>query len=431
MTEYKKSSVRSQRGFAMVLSLFLIMVLFTGMTVMMANYRAELRMSQQAFETVQYRFAAQAAVNKLHTLLENGHSPSEFPPDRPLEVQVGDFAKVKAWVIEDANTGVYHLRSEREGVSFSKVIAQTKSGGSRVYVNDGGALKAAGVDDLVWTELPPPPAKAYNTLGQEVDSVLEIGSDYFSANKNSQLAALFHGTDTEALYLWDEGTQGWSAVPPAPGWETVGNVVQPGGPPDLPNTVALGDKKVFGFENLSRPAGAPVSVISYYDLDSQSWGSTKGPFDGARLEDGFVGPDDSFVAEVEHGGQRRAMQLVGGVWSELAPLPNGQTLEKVRANGPNGELYVTSTSGQLFELKDDVWNTIQVPVSSDGPVGQLQSVDAGGALLFRNPDSDKTFRWDPSADPKALPEIGEFRGMAGGGDEKEVTAQGFTTTATY
>jgi hypothetical protein len=426
----------ARRGFALVLSLFLVMFLFTGMTIMMANLSSDTRMSQQAFETAQGRFAAQGAVNKLHTLLQNGSTPDEFGKDTPLEVDIGQFEKVKAWVVQDEATGVYHLRSEWQGAAYSKVVAQKKDGGALVYTNDGGVLKVAAPDDTSWTALPNPPAKAYTVAdGVEVDcSDLAVSTSYFRANKAGQLAACFTGdnANAEAIYLWDEGTQSWNSVPPAPGWQTVGNEVEPGGPPEVRNYVTLGEKTLFTYDNMSRPAGSPVSVVSYYDLATETWADVKGPFDGARLIDGYVGPNDSFVAEVDYGGRIRAMKLSGGTWSEIPPLSNGATLEKVRANGPNGELYVTSTSGDLFKHEEGEWSAVTVPTAEDGAsLGILRSVDATGALIFHSPDQGQAHRWDTTSDPKKLPEIEEFLGISGGGTDAEVVVQGFETTATY
>jgi hypothetical protein len=425
-----------RRGFALVLSLFLVMFLFTGMTIMVANLRSDTRMSQQAFETAQYRFAAQGAVNKLHTLLKNGRTPDEFTADSPLEVSIGEFEQVKAWVIEDEATGVYHLRSEWQGAAYSKVVTQKKDGGALIYTNDGGVLKVAGPDDTSWTALPDPPPKAYSVSGGvEVDcSDLEISTRYFRANQDGQVAACFTGSnaEAEAIYLWDEGTQSWGSVPPAPGWRTVGNEVEPGGPPTVRNYVTLGEKTLFAYDNLSRPAGSPVSVVSYYNLETGTWADIKGPFGGARLIDGYMGPDDTFVAEVEYGGSIRAMQLTNGAWSEIATLPNGATLEKVRANGPNGELYATSTAGELFKRDEGEWSSVTVPTDSNGAsLGKLESVDATGALIFHSDTLGQTQRWDQTSDPKELPEIAQFLGISGGGTDEEVVVQGFETTATY
>lgn len=423
---------RRRHGFAMVLSLFLVMILYTGMTVMVANLRTDADMSQQAFETAQYRFATQGAVNKLHTLLQHGHSPEDFPQERPLEVEIGRFENIKAWVIEDESSGIYHLRSEMRGVSYSKVIAQGSAGGALVYTNDGGTLKFAGIDDTAWTTLPPPPPKGYDELGMNIDVDDLRASQYFRANHDGQMAAVFTGQDAAALYIWDEGTQSWGDVPPAPGWRPVGDDVERGGAPSVRMNAFLGEETLFCYTNVSRTSNTPVGVVSYYDLTNETWNDVKGPFGGQRLIDGFLGADDTFIAEVDVNGTPRAARLVGDTWNELPALPQGATLLKVRAGGPEGELYANSTAGELYKLSEGEWSSVSVPLSDDGlPLGTLRSVDAEGGLLFHDPDRGELSRWDQSSAPKALPEIEEFFGISGGGNDEEVVDQGFTTTATY
>ncbi len=415
----------------MVVSLFLVMFLFTGMTIMVANLRTDTRMSQQAFEITQYRFATQGAVNKLHTLLQNGSAPEDFPRERPLKVNIGTFEDVEAWVIEDESSGIYHLRSEWDGIAYSKVIAQTSAGGALIYANEGGALKFAGVDDVAWTALPPPPPKGYDAFGLEVDSYDLQASQYFQANNSGKMAAFFSGTNSNATYLWDEGTQSWNDVPPPRGWRYVDDEVVPTGPPSVRTNVFLGENTLFTYDNISSPPRAPVSIVFCYDLATGTWRDLKGPFDGVRLTGGLLGPDDSFIAEVEDNSGTRLARLDGNTWTELPPLPGGATHQRVRASGPEGELYVTSDTGDLYQLSDGEWSFVDVPSTQDGEsLGTLHSVDAEGGLLFRNRDTELVHRWDRSTDVKGLPEIEEFLGVSGGGTDAPV-AQGFTTTATY
>jgi hypothetical protein len=418
----------SHRGFAMVLALFLVLVLYTGITVMMANFRAESAMSQQAFELTQYRFAAQGAVNKLYTLLRNGSSPDDYPRERPLKVQIGDFGEVSAWVVEGETPGVFHLLSTWQGVGYSKVIAQQISGGARVYSNDGGTLVAAAPDDTTWSALPSPPPRALDSLtGLEVDcSDLKLSSRYFRANDSGQVAGVYEGTGGRAIYLWDEGTQAWSMVPPAPGWRAVGGDIEPGGPPDIRSYVALGEKTLFTYDNITE-FGAPKSVVSYFDLETKTWQDLRGPFNGARVSEGYVGPDDTFVVEVEYGGRTRALQLVDGAWNELPALPNGASLGKIRSDGPDGVLYASSTDGNLHKFESGQWSQVDVPPS----VGNLQSVDAEGALLFWSTDLKKLHRWDQTSDPKEMPQLASFQGAAGGGTKEETVSEGYQATASY
>ena len=423
---------RRRRGFAMVLSLFLVMILYTGMTVMVANHRTETGMSHQAFETAQYRFATQGAVNKLHTLLQHGNAPEDFPQDRPLEVSIGRFENIKAWVIEDESSGIYHLRSEMRGVSYSKVIAQGSAGGAVVYSNDGGTLKFAGIDDAAWTDLPSPPPKGYDELGLQIDVDDLQATQYFRANHEGQMAAVFTGQDAAALYLWDEGTQSWGDIPPAPGWRPAGDEVEQGGAPSVRMNAFLGEETLFCFTNVSRTGSSPVGIVSYYDLTNETWSDVRGPFGGQGLLDGFLGPDDTFIAEVQVNGTTRAARLVGNTWNELPPLPQGASILKVRAAGPEGELYANSTAGELYKFSEGQWSSVSVPLSSEGlPLGTLRSVDAEGGLLFHDTDQGQVSRWDQSSTPKALPEVEEFFGIAGGGNDEEVVDEGFTTTATY
>ena len=116
--------MQSKRGFALVFSLFLVLVLYTGMTVMMANLQTDLRMSKEAFRTTQSRFASQGAVNKLYSLLQNGANPQDYTFETPLEVEIGEFEKVKAWVVEDDDSGVFHLVSQFNGVAYNRVITE-------------------------------------------------------------------------------------------------------------------------------------------------------------------------------------------------------------------------------------------------------------------------------------------------------------------
>lgn len=422
---------KSSRGFAMVTSLFLILLLFTGMTIMVANARTEMRMSQQAFETTQYRFAAQGAVNKLHSLLLSGSAPEDFPRGSPLKVTIGSFEDVEAWVIEDESTGVYHLRSQLNGAAFSKVIVQSSDGGVILYSQDDKVLKFAGVNDLAWSALPKPPSRGYNEDGLRVNSFSLQPTGQFQANHNGQMAAFFSGTNASATYLWDEGTKSWSDVPPTPGWWFENGDVVPGGPPTVRPNVYLGGTTLFAHTNVSRPAASPISVVFSYDLATRVWKDRRGPFDGARLERGFVGPDDTFLAEVDDNGRRRLASLSGDSWTELPPLPAGRTLRRSRAIGPEGELYVVTTTDQLYVFGDGEWTEVDVPLDEDGEsLGELRSVDAEGGLLFYNPETEKLHRWEEAADPKSLPGLEKFEGISGGGSDGEI-AQGFKTTATY
>ena len=247
------------------------------------------------------------------------------------------------------------------------------------------------------------------------------------------MAAVFTGLDAVATYLWDEGTQSWEDIPPAPGWRQENGEVVRGGPSSVRMNAFLGEETLFSYINVSRNASSPVSVVSYYDLTTKNWKDLKGPFGGARLEDGFLGPDDTFIAEVNDGGTIRAARLVGGNWTELPLLPDGARLGNVRANGPEGELYANSTAGELYQFKDEEWSLVSVPLTNDGAaLGRLLSVDAEGGLLFQDAeDNGQVYRWDQSSDLKALPKVESFAGMSGGGNDEKVVEQGFTTTATY
>jgi hypothetical protein len=420
-----KLKARSGRGFAMALSLFLVLILYTAMTIMMANLKSDWRLSEQAIETAQSRFATLGAVNKLFVLLQNGASPSDYTATSPLEVDIGHFSKVKAWVVEDNNTGVFHLVSQFNGTSFSKVITNQPELGARTYINNGGVLASAGADDTSWTDLPAPPPKAYNLQNEQVDCT-DLACGYNPrANSKGQLVANFYSRSdsSKAMYLWDERSQSWSDISPPrvrpPAMSATQLLLEI-------NTLALGEKNVYTWQH---EGAENTSSLSFYDLETQTWSDVQpGPFDGATIVNGMVGPSDSFVAEVFHDGQRRAMQLVDGTWSDLAPLPNNATLEKLNTQGHDGEIYATGTDGRVYKLEQDTWSTITMPA----PNRILMSVDAEDNLILANSeDTSQLFRWDQSTDPTALPEFEEFWGAAGGGEGGQNTSDGYKATASF
>lgn len=431
----------------MVLTLFLVMFLYTGMTVMMANYRTDLRASTQAFETVQSRFASQGAVNKLFALLEDGTSPERYTVTNPLEVRIGDLEKVKAWVVKDESSGVYHLRSEYNGVSYSKVIVQKTGIGPRTYSNDDGVLYSAAASDADWAELPAPPAKAYSTkdygMGAELNDCTELQCyPNPRANDNGQLLALYHQPANPslqekagiALYLWEEKSRSWSDISPP-------NLYRQATSRDnaFLFPTALGREKVYGWTVEDRPEVNPLGVVSLsnkltstvnvYDMKTKTWSDDiEGPFEDSSILDGVIGPDDSFVVTTYHDGQKRLMQLSGGNWAELSP-PNGVTLDGLQANGPDGEIFASSTDGSLYKLEGGRWSGIEVPFAAKN----LLSVDASGAFIYSNDDETEFYRWEPDASSEAgkLPEVKESKGLTGGGTSEESAETGYQTTATY
>jgi hypothetical protein len=424
---------RLKRGFALVLSLFLVLVLYTGMTIMMANLRSDLRMSGQAFQTTQSRFASQGAVNKLYALLQGGASPLDYTSDDPLEVDVGDFKKVKAWVVEDDDTGVYHLYSEFNGVPYNRVVTRKSDGEARTYINTEGTLFSAGVDDSAWVPLPEPPQKVYNHLGELIDCMEMKCEFYPNANSDGRLAALYSGTnntgngvdDGRAIYLWDEGSQSWSDVtPPNLSHAPAVTIAQ------LPlefNSVSLGEDRLYYYDHDL----AVKSSVVYYDLDTQTWSEpVPGPFDGEGILAGFMDQEGHFVAQVRHDGTNHAMRLVEGVWSELPPLPGNVELGTLKPNGPEGELYATGSNGQLYKMEGDTWSVMDVAFNPE----KLFGVDASGALIAYDEESDTMYRWEDSdAEPKPLPESdGDLWGLTGGGTKEAQTgSDGYQTTATF
>lgn len=428
----KKLAFPSRRGFALVLSLFLVLVLYTGMTIMVANLHTDMRASEQAFQNVQARFASQGAVNKLLVLLENGASLQRYSADSPLEIDIGRNEKVKAWVVEDENAGVYHIFSSFNGASYSKVITKKQELGARTYLNDGGVLYSAGADDTVWTPVPEPPMKVYNSLGELIDVADLTCYSSPRANGEGQVVSLFShvgATNEEsgcALYMWDEGSRTWSDVTPpnlhsqAPRTQLWSLNVE-----IFPAT--LGKEALYGWSHDGSNGLDLVSSFSRYDLKTKTWSEEiEGPSGGAVIRDGFVGPDDSFIAEVSEAGERRMMKWVEGVWSEIPALPNTD-LVKVNANGPDGELFVTGADDVLYQLDQGNWTAVDAPLAAEN----LLSVDASGALLFAGEQPTEVFRWEDSSDPAKLPEVVDNRGIAGGGDDGEAADSGYQTTATF
>lgn len=436
------TTVRNNRGFALVLAMFLILILYTSMTVMMASFHTDIALSKQSFESTKARYAAQGAVNKLYTLLRHGQNPEDYPESRPLQVDIGEFKKVKAWVVPGEHPGVFHLYSNWQGATFSRVITQGAGGGARIYVHSDGRLKSAAVASSGWTDLPAPPTRAidiYTGLeGHAPNLQLSTNEKHLRANANGQVAAYLSeaGSDYRAISLWDEGSKSWSLVPPAPGWQPSGNDIAPGGAADVRANLALGEKKLFAYDNISVTGSAPKSVVSTYDLATKTWTDTKGPSGGTRIENGFPGPNDTFIAEIpstQAGGPTRLMQLRNNTWAELPPLPGGAVVGRVRASGHEGELFVSSMDGRLHVFKDGGWSPIQAPtLNAQGePLGQLRSVDAEGALIFANHDTATLSRWTMSSEPTAMPRAGDALGGVAGGGQKDVQKDEVKTTASY
>ena len=424
--------MQSKRGFALVFSLFLVLVLYTGMTVMMANLQTDLRMSKEAFRTTQSRFASQGAVNKLYSLLQNGASPQDYTSETPLEVDIGEFEDVKAWVVEDDDSGVFHLVSQLNGVGYNRVVTEKSEGEARTYLNIEGSLASAAAEDTAWLELPEPPKKVYNPNGDLIDCV-EMTCEFFpNANSNGQLAATFTGTnntssgldDGRAIYLWDEGSQSWTDVTP-PSMNhvpavTVGQLVYE------THSVSLGEERLYHWDH----DFFLQSSLTYYDLNTQAWSDPiPGPLGGESIFDGFAGPNNSFVAQVRVDGVTRGMTYSDGEWSELPPLPGNLELNKLNTKGPDSELFATGSDGRLFKLEQGSWSAVDVPFSPDN----FMAVEASGALIYHDEDSN-LFRWDPDGEePQPLPEVsGDVWGLTGGGTkENETGADGFKTTATF
>jgi len=424
--------MQSKRGFALVFSLFLVLVLYTGMTVMMANLQTDLRMSKEAFRTTQSRFASQGAVNKLYSLLQNGANPLDYTSETPLEVDIGEFEKVKAWVVEDDDSGVFHLVSQLNGAGYNRVVTEKSEGEARTYLNVEGNLASAAPEDTAWVALPDPPKKVYNPDGDLIDCV-EMKCEFFpNANSNGQLAATFTGTnntssgldDGRAIYLWDEGSQTWTDVTP-PSMNHVPTIAVSQMIFDL-HSVSLGDERLYYWDH----EFSLQSSLTYYDLQTRTWSDPiPGPLGGESILDGFAGPDNSFVAEVNVDGVTRGMKFSEGEWTELPPLPGNLELSEINTKGPDGELFATAADGRLFKLEQNGWSSLDVTFSPEN----LMAVDASGALVYHDQDSN-LFRWDPEDDEsQPLPEAsGDIWGLTGGGTkENETGDDGFKTTATF
>ncbi len=414
-----------ERGFALAYALFLVLILYAGMTVMMANLRSDLRTSQRAFRATQFRFASQGAVNKLYVLLRNGADPQDYTEEIPLAIDIGGFEAVKAWVVEDDDAGVFHLVSQFRGTFYSRVVTKKDDGGSRIYVNNGGTLVAASPDDTSWTALPTPPKKVYDSDRQLVDCP-DLSCFYSPrANSKGQLAAIYTDENHSlgrAVYLWDEGSQSWGDVTPP---SSVLDALHQNFWEVNHNPLALGNERLYYWDF----DYSDNSAFAYYDLATGQWSDAiPGPYNGATIENGFVGPNETFVAEVRPNGTPQGVQFVNGQWSDLAPLPNNVPLGRLNADGPNGEIYATGADVQFYKLKDGVWTTVAAPESSQN----LLSVDANEGLIFLAPGMELILS-EPSSEPARLPELENpaLFGLAGGGSPKESGDSSFRTTATY